>query len=217
MNNQNQSSKVQTRHITFSLVFAWIFGIFIGVPAIITLFTQPLMGIILLIATAIILPPTYNLIKNKLHISLSKALKVVLVIILIIIAGTVMKKDIKPTIVSKDSVVVEENQNKPVIKVSAIKIINDYSANEVAADAKYKDSPIEVTGIINSVGKDVMGIPYITVSGDQFGITNVQCMFAQGSESELAKVSKGEQITLRGNATGKVIINVLLSGCQIVK
>lgn len=45
--------------------------------------------------------------------------------------------------------------------VFAPDLVAAYKANEVAADARYKDKTIAVTGDVESIGKDLIGSPYV--------------------------------------------------------
>jgi len=107
-------------------------------------------------------------------------------------------------------------QQMPAIKVSAVTLAAAYKDNEVAADAKYKGQIVEVTGIVDSIGKDILDTPYITLSTTQYSFENIQCMFSKTDEPELAAVTKGKSITLRGEVSGKVM-NVQVNGCSIVQ
>ncbi len=102
------------------------------------------------------------------------------------------------------------------MKVSATEISRAYDNNKVAADAKYKDKILEVSGIVDSIGKDILDDPYITLKGREYSLFGVQCMFSRASEGELAQVSKGQSITLKGKVSGELIGNVLVRGCTIV-
>ncbi len=106
----------------------------------------------------------------------------------------------------------------PAIEVSAVKLAADYNANEVSADATYKGKLVKATGIVSSIGKDILSTPYVSLSdGKQYSINVVQCMFSRSDEAELAKVSKGSSITLQGVVSGMSMMNVIVEACQIVK
>lgn len=98
------------------------------------------------------------------------------------------------------------------IEVTARQLFADYDANEVAADEKYKSKTLLVTGKISSIGKDVLGDPYVqfAIGSDVYG---VQCMF-DGS-SGLSSLKKGQQLTARCKEPGK-LGNVILRGCALV-
>ncbi|HEX7773344.1 MAG TPA: hypothetical protein VF435_13035 [Pyrinomonadaceae bacterium] len=70
------------------------------------------------------------------------------------------------------------------IVVSATALVADYEANEVAADRRYKGQTLEVTGVVDSIGNDILDSMYVTLdSGERFGITNVQCFFDKSEET----------------------------------
>jgi len=103
------------------------------------------------------------------------------------------------------------------IKVSATELSQAYDNNKVAADAKYKDKILEISGIIDSIGKDILDDPYVTLKGREYSLFGIQCMFSRASEGELAQLSKGQSITLKGKVSNELIGNVLVRGCTIVR
>lgn len=104
------------------------------------------------------------------------------------------------------------------VKVSAIQMSADYKENEVAADAKYKNKTVEISGSVDTIGKDILDTPYIAFqTANQYEILDrVQCMFSRSDEVELAAVAKGQKITLRGEVSGK-LGNIIVKSCEIVK
>lgn len=202
-----------TKNITFGLVFGWLFGLLTGLSGITLLFSEPLSGILLILISLVSLPPASRMLKEKMHLSLSKGLKVVLVLILLVLVGTTMSGSDTATIASS-----KEEASAPAkeaIKVTATKLADDYKANEVAADAKYKGNLVEVSGIIGTIGKDIIDTPYVTLTIGQYDILSVQCMFGKNDQTALANLSKGQSITLQGEVSGK-LGNVLVRGCKIV-
>lgn len=218
MENKNESSESKTKKITLGLVLAWIFGISVGISAIVNLTNgQFLSGILFLVATLIIFPPAYKSLENKLKISLSGGLRTAIFIILLIIVASTNIESAGPSGNSNNNSVTPTSQSKEAIKVTAMKLISDYEANEVNADAKYKGNIVEVSGIVGAIGKDILDTPYITLKNvNEFAITDVQCMFSKENEPELSQVSKNQQITLRGEVSGK-LGNVIVNNCSIVK
>ncbi len=103
-------------------------------------------------------------------------------------------------------------QSSPVYSVTASILYGEYSANEVAADNKYKDRVIAVSGIIQNIGKDVLDNPYIVVGGHGI-LDGVQCTFPPNPNSPVASVHKGQSVTVKGKVAGKMG-NVLLNECQ---
>lgn len=103
------------------------------------------------------------------------------------------------------------------MKVESSQIINDYKDNGVAADAKYKNKLVEVSGVVDTIDKDILDTPYITLESYQYAIVDrIQCMFSKSAIAQLSAVSKGQQITLRGRVEGK-LGNVIIRECEIVQ
>ncbi len=100
--------------------------------------------------------------------------------------------------------------------VSAKELVGAYDENEVAADIKFKGQMVSVSGEVRSIGKDLMDQPYVSIRpGDQFAVRGVQCFFASTDAHRLARMRKGDTVTLMGKCGG-LMVNVLLKDCQIV-
>lgn len=97
--------------------------------------------------------------------------------------------------------------------LSATRLYRDYDSNEVAADAKYKGKVVIVSGKIQDIGKDIMGEAYIVIGGAGF-LDGVQCMFTKGEQSSVSRLSKGQQVRVKGEVSGK-LGNVLLEKCRL--
>lgn len=112
----------------------------------------------------------------------------------------------------------QETVPETAITVTASKLTSDYKDNEVSADAKYKDKLLEISGTVDTIGKDVLDTPYIAFRTDnEYEIVNrVQCMFGKDDIATLSNVTKGQKITLRGTGAGK-LGNIVVNGCKIVK
>lgn len=110
----------------------------------------------------------------------------------------------------------KQNENKTpkqIIKISADQIFQEYQRNEISADEKYKNKIIEVSGIIDSVGKDILDTMYVALkTSDIFG--SVQCMLDNSELGKAVNLQKGASIILSCEPKGK-IVNVLLDGCVI--
>lgn len=139
-------------------------------------------------------------------------------VFLMIIAS--MGEDEKST-TQETAVINNQVQNQqveqPAIKVSAVTLSEEYNANQVAADAKYKDKTLEISGVIDDIQKDILDTPYIILRGNSNSFFGVQCMFSKEDEIELVNLSKEENIVLRGKVSSEFIGNVVVRGCSIVK
>ena len=223
MNNENQSLEVKTKNITLGLIVGWALGVLSLLAGFVYLFSKPLAGIAYLLIAIVVLPPINNVLQSKIHFSFSRGVKIVIVIILLFVAGSSMGLSgnnitnitVGTTGSSVSSPVV---QLVSVIKVTAMKLSEDYKANEIAADAKYKGNTLEVSGTISDIGTDVLNTPYVTFNTGEYSFLGVQCMFGESDSPVLAKLSKGQALTVRGSVEGGgKVMNVLLNNCQIVK
>ncbi len=98
--------------------------------------------------------------------------------------------------------------------MSASELFSEYDQNEVAADEKYKNKTIAVTGTIDDIGKDIMDDPYLSLGIGY--LQSVNCYFSDENKSIISKVSKGEKITIIGVCKGKTLnISVSLHDCKI--
>ena len=103
------------------------------------------------------------------------------------------------------------------LEVTATKLIADYKANEISADGMYKDKLVKVTGVVGTIGKDVLNNPYVTLTNETpYGFEAVQCIFSKADESNLVSLSKDTRITLQGTVSGMSLTNVLIKGCSLV-
>lgn len=74
--------------------------------------------------------------------------------------------------------------------------------------------PLVVTGLVDSIGKDLFDTPYVTLnSGETISFPSVQCMGSRNS-NEFAALRKGQQVNIVGVCSGK-FGNILLNPCSI--
>lgn len=92
------------------------------------------------------------------------------------------------------------------IKTTARSFYEEYDANEVAADDKYKNKKIAVTGVINGIGIDILDKPYITLRTGDYG--SIQCFFID--KTVVKNLRKGSNITVVGSCSGKTLGNVII-------
>ncbi len=108
----------------------------------------------------------------------------------------------------------QEPEQDP-IRVTAYELLGHYKGNEVAADATYKGKLVEVNGVIESIGKDFLGSPYVALEVRHETFC-VQCCFDEAGESALVRLQPRRVVTIRGRCAGKAG-NVVLRDCRVVK
>lgn len=101
------------------------------------------------------------------------------------------------------------------LRVSAGELLRAYQENGVAADQRFKRKFLEVTGPVTTIDSNLIGSGSYVVLGDSSTFTGVQCFFDRSSNSTLARLRKGQVVTIRGVGNGTAI-NVLVSDCVVV-
>jgi hypothetical protein len=105
-----------------------------------------------------------------------------------------------------------ENQKKNTI--SARSLYENYEANEVSADQKFKNEIFYVTGVVEEIKKDFMDDIYVTLkTGQMFSYVN--CYL--DDEKTAAKLKKGQRVTFKGKCNGMVVTLVTMKDCEIAK
>ena len=100
MNNQIPSSESKTKNITLRSILAWIIGFIFLLTGAILVFDDFVTGVMFLISAVIVIPYTYNLIKQKSGISMSATLRTVIIVILFGIAVGVSSAGKKEQVVT---------------------------------------------------------------------------------------------------------------------
>ena len=132
------------------------------------------------------------------------------------------------------AVVAPEPGEEPKMTVSAYDLLRDYEDNEVAADLKYKDKVVLVTGVIDSIySGDVPTVTFSTpgvmekalLVDNPKGISEevvlalqwVTCRFSPEEVVSVGELRKGQQITFRGKVTGDGLfgVGVEVNGCSV--
>lgn len=83
--------------------------------------------------------------------------------------------------------------------IKASEIIAAFEENEVAAELKFKGTRWRVTGSITSIGKEILGKPYVILN------RGVQCVFPRESAQQVATFRKGREITVYCTGRSKLI------------
>jgi tRNA_anti-like len=108
----------------------------------------------------------------------------------------------------------EQSQSLP--EISAFELATRYDSNEIAADQSFKGKEFIVTGVVDNVGKDITDEMYVALAGPEGSIRGVQCFFSEDHAKQLASLSKGQHVRLKGEVSG-LMMNVLVKDCRIVE
>ncbi len=112
---------------------------------------------------------------------------------------------------------IESEQPVVAIKVSPEVLRAAYSANQVSADQTYQGKLLEISGTVDTIGKDILDEAYITFeTNDSYAFDKVQCMFRVTNEGELVNLSKGQIVTVQGTMSGVVISGPIVKNCRVI-
>lgn len=114
---------------------------------------------------------------------------------------------------SKVEKAIDDNKKIDLV-ISAVKLCEDYEANELKADEKYKGKIAEVTGEVENISK-VFEKTSITLKGKDL-LYSVNCGFKSENEEEVININKGQKITIIGYIDGYGL-SVNMSKCRIKK
>jgi hypothetical protein len=104
----------------------------------------------------------------------------------------------------------------PSIVVQAKALVDEYKANEVRADAKYKGKQLQVVGAVADIKKDILNNIYVTLgSGAPMEFQHAQAFFDDDLAGRAAQLNKGDVIAVRCSCEG-LLMNVLLKHCTFI-
>lgn len=96
--------------------------------------------------------------------------------------------------------------------VTALELAKAYDDNEAAAQAKYGNKPLLVTGTVSAITLDFADNPVVQMKGvNEF--SDLQLSLAEKAKAQAATVKKGDQMTLRCESVSEVIGSPMLSDC----
>ncbi|HGY5543961.1 MAG TPA: OB-fold protein, partial [Prochlorococcus sp.] len=74
-------------------------------------------------------------------------------------------------------------------------LADEFEANSLAAESKYEGQLIYIKGPVSSVDKDILGDPYISITGD-WDFAMIRCNLTDESVNSASAVRKGQYITV---------------------
>ncbi len=94
-------------------------------------------------------------------------------------------------------------------------LLQAYSDNEVNADNLYTGKTLKISGIVDSVSKDVFDHTYVKViTGEPYEIWGAQCYIKSSEMEDAAELKPGDTITVVGLCEG-YSLNVVFKDCEI--
>ena len=98
--------------------------------------------------------------------------------------------------------------------VSAWDLLAAYEANQVAADLKYKDQVVLITGMIDRFVGNEEPLVYFDTG---LGMMEVSCGFSPLDATNVAQLHKGQRVTFKGKVTGVGLFDVEVKGCSVIE
>lgn len=125
---------------------------------------------------------------------------------------------IAPLTSAEETRVAELRAEASLVKVPIKALLSEYKDNEVRADLKFKDKIVQVPGVVNGTMKDAFGGVHVLIgSGGQFEVEVLDCAPAPGQLEAILALSKGDQVTVRGRVSGRILTHVGLKECSLVR
>lgn len=144
---------------------------------------------------------------------------IVVAIILLIVLAAIFGSDKKQDSNSPDTTSEASTQSAPSVppvEVSANDLLKAYKDNEIAANNKFKDKSVLVSGMLKSIGADFSDKPLLTLkAGGEFEFNEPQATLAESDEPKAATLSKGQKIKLLCVGNSEVAGTPMLKDCVI--
>lgn len=103
---------------------------------------------------------------------------------------------------------------KPPYETTAAQLHRDYEANEVAADAKIDGRPVLVRGAVQSIDKDFLDAPVLSLAtSNQF--MPVRLSLRKEQASVAGQLKRGQQVAVYCVSTRRIIGTVMGSDCDV--
>ena len=103
-----------------------------------------------------------------------------------------------------------------VIQVTIQELNRAYMGNVLAADAKYKDKILRITGVVAVIQRNNDGTLGMTLTSTRFSSDPVYFSFDRKHESELAQLTIGQSVTVQGKCVGD-FFGVHVNDCILVR
>ncbi len=83
----------EVKKVTLGLILGWGLGVLAAISGVTLLFSEPLTGVLMLLLSAVSLPPTNKFVADKFKFAISGGLKFILVVVLLGVIGASMSSD----------------------------------------------------------------------------------------------------------------------------
>lgn len=94
----------------------------------------------------------------------------------------------------------------PVATLLADDLIDEYKKNQIGANQKYKDKPIQITGKVSGIGTVPLAGYYVGIGSAHEGEFDIMCILDRddkAAEEKAGKLKEGDTVTMIGRCEGK--------------
>ena len=126
-------------------------------------------------------------------------------------AGKTAGADSQPT----SSPATAEAPKEAAVKVTALKLYQDYDNNEAAADDIYKGKLLEVSGRVASIDKDAFNDTIVWLRAkDEFN--KVMAKMSKENAAQAKTLKKGQSVTVSCKGSTRIIGSPTMDDCAIL-
>lgn len=98
--------------------------------------------------------------------------------------------------------------------VTADALFDEFEQDEPAANAKYLDNVVEVSGILEEIGFNTDDIPVYTLKAENAMIGGISATL-ESTEEHNANLQPGDEVIVKCRCTGK-LMDVVLVNCSVL-
>lgn len=115
---------------------------------------------------------------------------------------------------SRDRMIEQEVlQRRVAFTITARGLCSEYAENGNNADERFKGRVVRVRGRVSQIGRDFVGGRYLILDETDPG-SGVRCLFSPDHAPRLARMLKGDRVTVMGRCDGRDL-GVTLRGCVL--
>ena len=136
----------------------------------------------------------------------------VFVIIAIAVIASMGKSGNKPTTSSSSSDQKQVEQVKVAEKVTATLLANDFDANQVAAENKWKGKLVEFSAEITNITDS--GLSFSKIGSKEISLTQISCRVVD--KQQLLSLKNGQTVTVRGTVGSQTFGVIDVNDCKVI-
>lgn len=136
----------------------------------------------------------------------------IFVIIVIAVIASMGKSGNKQTSNSSSTDQKQAEQVQEAEKITATQLADDFDANQVAAESKWKGKLVEFSAEITNITDS--GLSFSKIGSKEFSLTQISCKVVD--KQQLLSLKNGQTVTVRGVAGGQSLGVIDVNDCKVV-